>query len=149
MCSPVPVWQKKAKSKAASPRSTAVTSGSSGQRRPSCVFLSRPRRGKALVLLSTAKEKSVLPKTCLFMEMVEGWGENRAEETQKRKFWQDLIYCLPREMCYQRQESFSRPEQNMWSFKEFDLELKLLPSFLHYFIQWCFFLRGKVKGVVQ
>lgn len=59
------------------------------------------------------------------------------EEMQKRKFWQDLIHCLQREMRFQRQESFSEPERNMCSrcFKEFDLQLFL--SF------------GKAKGVGQ
>lgn len=38
-------------------------------------FFSRPRQGKALVLLSTAKEKSALLKTCLFMETSRRLGE--------------------------------------------------------------------------
>lgn len=121
----------KGKPQTASSRSTAVTSGSSWQHRLSLVFLSRPCQAKALVLLSTAKEKSALLKTCLFMETIEGWGENRAVEMQRRKSWQDLIHCLPWEMCFQRQDSFSEPEHNMGfrCFKELDLQLKLSPLF--------------------
>lgn len=70
------------------------------------------------------------------------WRKRRRESSGK--IWSTV--CWGR--CYQRQDSFSGPEQNISRcFKEFDLQLKLLLWFLHYFIQRCFFLRGKVKGV--
>lgn len=113
--------------------------------RPSFFFLD-PVRERHLFYYQQRKRSPPSPKTCLFMEMVEGWGENRAEETQKRKFWQDLIYCLQREMCNQRQESeLCGPEQNMWCFKEFDLQLKLLPWFPEVFLSY----RGKLKELVS
>lgn len=61
---------------------------------PSFFFLDPSRKGTCFIINS---EREVRPplKVLSFYGDVEGWvEESRVEETQRRKFWWDLIQCL-------------------------------------------------------
>lgn len=61
---------------------------------PSFFFLDPSGKGTCFIINS---EREVRPplKVLSFYGDVEGWAEeSRVEETQRRKFWRDLIQCL-------------------------------------------------------
>lgn len=116
--------------KTTSSRSTAVTSGSSWQHRQSLVCLSGPCQAEALVLFSSAKEKSALPQDLSFY----GDGRRLREKTQLRKcsressgeIWSPV--CWGR--CATRGRSLFRASLNQICsrcLKDFDLRLKHSP----------------------
>lgn len=74
--------------------------------RPSFFFLGHVRQ-RHLFYFQQRKRSPPSPRLVFLWRWSKAEGENTAEETQKRKFWQDLICCLLGEVCYQRQESFS------------------------------------------
>ena len=81
------------KEKTASCRSTAVTSGSSWQHRPSLVILFETLSGKGTCFIINSERRSPpSPRLVFLWRWSKGWGGgNTAEGAQERKFWRDLI----------------------------------------------------------
>lgn len=108
----------------------------------------RPCRGKGGCFTFNSERESPPSPRLVFL-----WRWSTAEgETQLRNHRRESSGQIWSTICRGRcAASFSRPEWNMRPrcLKEFDLQLKRLPFFLHYFTQRCFCPRGKSRELVS